>query len=154
MEMSTNLRQGHAWQEACVHATQEIVAEAFEVSTRSLTAAGRSRANISMARQTAMYLKHIVCCLPLATIARIYKRDRTTVGYAIRKIEDMRDEAAFDTLVHKIEQKLQRRLEALEFQMLLDQKSTYVVPETKMLPVEEIAAYEDSNVTFVQFGGR
>jgi hypothetical protein len=43
-----------------------------------------------------MYLVHVTGGLSLSEVARLFDRDRTTVAHACARIEDRRDDAAFD----------------------------------------------------------
>ncbi|MBO9544902.1 helix-turn-helix domain-containing protein [Caulobacter sp.] len=55
------------------------------------------------ARQLAIYLTHITFHWPLARVAFAFGRDRTTCGHACRKIEDLREDAAFDRRLAELE---------------------------------------------------
>jgi chromosomal replication initiation ATPase DnaA len=50
-----------------------------------------------------MYLAHVACAASLAAVGRAFGRDRTTASHACRRIEDRRDDAAFDALVASLE---------------------------------------------------
>jgi chromosomal replication initiation ATPase DnaA len=50
-----------------------------------------------------MYLAHVACAASLAAVGRTFGRDRTTAGHACRRIEDRRDDFAFDALVASLE---------------------------------------------------
>ena len=54
-------------------------------------------------QQIAMYVCHVALQLPMADIASGFGRDRTTVGHACARIEDRRDDRAFDDLVGAVE---------------------------------------------------
>lgn len=58
---------------------------------------------MSHVQQIAMYVCHVGLQLTMTDIARGFGRDRTTVGYACAKVEDRRDERAFDDLVGAVE---------------------------------------------------
>jgi hypothetical protein len=58
---------------------------------------------ISHVQQIAMYVCHVALQLTMTEIARGFGRDRTTVGYACAKVEDRRDDRAFDDLVGAVE---------------------------------------------------
>lgn len=58
---------------------------------------------ISHVQQIAMYVCHVALQLTMTDIARGFGRDRTTVGYACAKVEDRRDDRAFDDLVGAVE---------------------------------------------------
>ena len=61
------------------------------------------RFTISHVQQIAMYVCHVALQLTMTDIAHGFGRDRTTVGYACAKVEDRRDDRAFDDLVGAVE---------------------------------------------------
>ncbi|MBA2240131.1 MAG: chromosomal replication initiator protein DnaA [Solirubrobacterales bacterium] len=65
---------------------QEATADALGLSLEQLLSSGRSP-KVAQARQLAMYLCRQSTGMSLAQIAREFKRDHTTVMYAIRKVE-------------------------------------------------------------------
>ncbi|MFG1403478.1 helix-turn-helix domain-containing protein [Xanthobacter sediminis] len=83
--------------------TIALVCAAAGVEVVHLLALHRSPAQVAAARQLAMYLAHVVLGLSQAEVARTFGRDRTTVAYACRRIEDQRDEAGFDQHVTALE---------------------------------------------------
>ena len=74
-----------------------LVARAFKVQREALYAPTRGPAEIARARQVGVYLAHVEAGLSLSDIGRQLGRDRTTVGHACRLVEDLRDDALFDT---------------------------------------------------------
>lgn len=80
-----------------------LVAAAAGLNVDMLFSPGRCTAPISGARQLAMYLAHVGLGLPQTDVAQAFNRDRSTVAHACRRIEDMRDEAAFDHHVARME---------------------------------------------------
>jgi chromosomal replication initiation ATPase DnaA len=50
-----------------------------------------------------MYIAHVVFGLQLAVIGSAFGRDRTTVAYACRTVEDARDQPAFDAALARLE---------------------------------------------------
>ena len=50
-----------------------------------------------------MYLMHVGHRRTLTDIGEIFERDRTTVAHACARIEDMRDDRAFDADVCRLE---------------------------------------------------
>ena len=58
---------------------------------------------VSHVQQVAMYVCHVALQLTMTDIAQGFGRDRTTVGYACAKVEDRRDDRAFDDLVAAVE---------------------------------------------------
>jgi chromosomal replication initiation ATPase DnaA len=84
----------------------EIVEADFGVSREQLLHPSRCDARISHARQVAMYLCYIVLGRSLSGVGRIFGRDRTTVAYAGARIEDLRDDAAFDARLTRLESEI------------------------------------------------
>ena len=68
-----------------------VVAISYRIPYQQLLSPRRLQANIALARQTAMYLIHVVLGLSHKDVARLFKRDRTTVSYACRIVEDLRE---------------------------------------------------------------
>lgn len=80
-----------------------IVAFATGVSAPDIAAPGRQSPEAGEARALAMYLAHTALAWPLVRVGAAFERDRTTVGYACRRMEDRRDDAAFDRRVAELE---------------------------------------------------
>ena len=79
-----------------------LVAAATGIGMEDILAPRRASAAAANARQLAMYLAHVGFGLTQADVARCFRRDRTTVAHACRRIEDMR-EGAFDAEVTRLE---------------------------------------------------
>ena len=88
---------------AQVTIVQEIVARAFQIPVIEIKAPTRRTAPVALARQTAMYLMHVVFGMSLSAVGRHFGRDRTTASHACRQIEDRRDDPAFDLMVDRLE---------------------------------------------------
>jgi len=88
-----------------------FVAAARGVSTRQLLSIQRGEADVAQARQLAMYLMHVVLGRIYLDVGRFFGRDRTTVSYACRLIEDLRDDPEFDAEVSRLERRLEMRRE-------------------------------------------
>jgi Bacterial dnaA protein helix-turn-helix len=84
-------------------AIETSVSRVFGVPIASMRSATRGRARVALARQSAMYLAHVVCGLSLTEVGRIFERDRTTVAHACALIEDRRDDPFFDQLLELLE---------------------------------------------------
>ena len=80
-----------------------IVAAMTGLDVDALVDLRRSIAPVATARQIAMYLAHVGLGLPQADVAQAFRRDRSTVAYACRRIEDLRDDPAFDHRVAQME---------------------------------------------------
>ncbi len=70
-----------------------------------LSDAGRE-APVAAARQLAMYLAHVGLGLSQHQVAVGFARDRRTVSHACHRVEDRRDDAAFDAQVTDIESQI------------------------------------------------
>lgn len=82
---------------------ERVVAEAFRIGADELRAPSRRSAPVAFARQSAMYLSHVVFGLSYSQIGRIFRRDRTTVAHACRLIEGRRDDPRFDRMLCAME---------------------------------------------------
>jgi hypothetical protein len=71
-------------------------AAALGVDPTMLSAPTRLRAPVARARQIAVYLHHVAMGASLSDCARLFGRDRSTMRHACARIEDMRDDPAFD----------------------------------------------------------
>lgn len=82
---------------------QQAAAYAFGVSFEEINGPTRGRARAALARQAAIYLTHIAFELSLARVAVAFGRDRSTAAHACHKIEDARDDPAFDACMEDLE---------------------------------------------------
>ena len=80
-----------------------IVSAVLDVPVAAITAPNRASAASAHARHVAMYLAHVTLQLRPGQVAAGFGRDRTSVAYAVRRIEDRRDEPAFDALMDRLE---------------------------------------------------
>lgn len=76
-----------------------LAAAALEVPPHRIVAPGRCTRNEAKARHVAMYIAHVAAGIPLLAVGKYFLRDRTTVAHACRRIEDCRDEPAFDKMI-------------------------------------------------------
>lgn len=79
------------------------VALATGVSPTDIASAKRTSKAAARARQIAIYLAHVNFNWPLIRVAFAFNRDRTTCGHACHRIEDMRENAAFDARMSVLE---------------------------------------------------
>lgn len=79
------------------------VALATGISPTDIASAKRTSKAAARARQIAIYLAHVNFNWPLIRVAFAFNRDRTTCGYACSRIEDMRENAAFDARMTVLE---------------------------------------------------
>lgn len=80
-----------------------LVARHKRVPIHLLLHHSRCQADVVLARHLSMYLMHVVLSRTFAQVGRFFGRDRTTVGYACARIEDMRDRVRFDSFVMRLE---------------------------------------------------
>ncbi len=66
----------------------------------------RGSADVAFARQVAIYLSHTSLGLSYGAAGSFFGRDRTTAAHACRKVEDLREDPAFDTIVDFLERAL------------------------------------------------
>jgi len=85
-----------------------LCADLFSVSLSEIYGSKRGAARIALARQAAAYLAHVTFGLTYEAVGRALGRDRTTVAHACRRIEDLRDEPAFDRMIGEVEAELTR----------------------------------------------
>jgi hypothetical protein len=86
----------------------DLVAAAFHLEAAAIAGADRGGAHRVLARQVVFYLAVVDLEFHQDVVAVAFGRDRTTVGHGIRKVEDLRDDVAFDALLHRLEVKLMR----------------------------------------------
>nr|WP_314261402.1 helix-turn-helix domain-containing protein [uncultured Devosia sp.] len=85
-----------------------LVARRKNLGIRELV--GRSRCpETARARQIAMYLSHVVLRRNLREVGLAFGRDRTTVSYACKLIEDLREDPGFDRELSRMERYLEGR---------------------------------------------
>lgn len=96
----------------CCHLAVAVAAADAGMTVEALLSHSRSTAPVALARQLAMYLAHVGLGLPQAAVAAAFGRDRSTVAHACRRIEELRDAAAFDQKVGRLEACLRWAAEA------------------------------------------
>jgi chromosomal replication initiation ATPase DnaA len=83
---------------------QQAVAFTFGECIEDITAPTRKTRAAARARQTAMYLAHIAFGMSMDRVAHAFGRDRSTVAYACRVIEDRREDGDFDDRLDRLEE--------------------------------------------------
>lgn len=81
----------------------DIVSAFLGVPAADILSERRAQAPIARARHVAMYLAHVAFQLSLNAVAHGFGRDRTSVSYAVARIEDERDDRGFDALLNRME---------------------------------------------------
>ncbi len=87
-----------------------MVAAARRVPAAEILARGRGRKQAALARQVAIYLCRVGLELPQEVIGHALGRDHATVSYAVARIEDRRDDRAFDQALSDLEQRVAQEL--------------------------------------------
>lgn len=80
-----------------------VVSYALRVPLDEVLGKERGAAPIAFARQVAMYLAHTVFEMSINRVAMAFGRDRSTIAHACHRIEDRRDDAAFDSWIEDLE---------------------------------------------------
>ena len=86
-----------------VFALAQLVADERGVTLTALMRRSRGHGKSAAARQLAVYLAHVMLERPQDVVAELFGRDRTTIAHACHLIEDMRDKAAIDAEIARIE---------------------------------------------------
>ncbi len=86
---------------------EALVGVALGVELADMRRQSRGRAPAAFARQTAMYLAHVHLGLSLEHVGEHFGRDRTTVAYACRRVENSRDKPSFEPVLAYLEAVLQ-----------------------------------------------
>jgi hypothetical protein len=82
---------------------EAAIAAAFAVPVDELRSHSRRTQSVAFARQSAMYLAHVVLGLNYSATGLLFSRDRTTAAYACQVVEDRRDDPAIDRLLQQLE---------------------------------------------------
>jgi chromosomal replication initiation ATPase DnaA len=82
-----------------------VVGRALAVPVSAMLDRGRCSA-VVLARQIAIYLIHTRLGRNIKDAARVVDRDRTTGAYACFRVEDLRENAAFDAELVRMEKKI------------------------------------------------
>ena len=86
----------------------DIVGYSLRTSSADFLVERQGAPNAIFARQVAMYICYTGFELSLARVAAAFERDRSTVSYACHRIEDRRDEPAFDQWIESLEAMVRR----------------------------------------------
>jgi chromosomal replication initiation ATPase DnaA len=93
--------------------SKEVVCEAYGIPHAELMA-DRSGSSLARARQTAMYLAHVVGQLTLNEVAELFRRERSTVSHACINIENSRDSPIIELQLDYMETRLRERIRNAE----------------------------------------
>jgi len=89
--------------EALTNLVCAVVSIEFGVQTSQIITRKKGPAHICFARQVAMYLVHVVFQIRIASIARVFCRDPSTVSHACHTIEEARDDQVLDSKLTALE---------------------------------------------------
>ncbi|WP_279477792.1 helix-turn-helix domain-containing protein [Aureimonas sp. SK2] len=81
----------------------DIVSAFLGVPAADILSERRAQAPIARARHVAMYLAHVSFQLSLNAVANGFGRDRSSVSYGVARVEDGRDDRAFDAMLGRME---------------------------------------------------
>jgi chromosomal replication initiation ATPase DnaA len=87
---------------------QVTVSRVTGVALRDLFAQTRRPPRIALTRQIAMYLSHVVFEMSVTEVALGFGRDPSTVAYAFRRVEELRDDPELDRTLEWLEAMLRR----------------------------------------------
>lgn len=96
---------------AAVGLAQAIAAYAYGLRVQDF-GGPRGAPKVAEARQVAMYLARVALRLGTRQIARAFGRDHATVLHACRRVEEAREDPAFDRSLEWLEIQLRRAAEA------------------------------------------
>lgn len=85
------------------HVAARLAAAHYEVPLAQLRTRRRGSQRSTRARHVAIYLAHVAFGLKLTEVGDAFRRDRTTAGYACARVEDARDDPAFDAALTGLE---------------------------------------------------
>jgi chromosomal replication initiation ATPase DnaA len=92
-------------------AVLSIVSAEFGTARRLLLHPNRCMKQAALVRQIAMYLAHVVLGRTMSDVGMAFGRDRSTVAYACGKIEDLREDPAFDARLERLTIAIEARTE-------------------------------------------
>jgi hypothetical protein len=88
---------------ALCRVVRNITAELVLLTGERILVRRERRRTACHIRQIAMYVCHVSLSLPMSEIGIAFGRDRTTVSHACARVEDRRDDRAFDEFVGTVE---------------------------------------------------
>ena len=100
-----NLPSGHD-QELCMagpHITAQALASGFRDAPAIIHAQTSRRKSKLRLRHLVIYISHVVFGLSQKAVARLFRRDRTTVRYICARVEDFRDDIRLDRMLNAFE---------------------------------------------------
>ncbi|AMJ59048.1 helix-turn-helix domain-containing protein [Bosea sp. PAMC 26642] len=110
-------------QAACARLAEAAVSTMARVPAARLRGTFRGRRTVALARQTAMYLAHVVFGLSYTRVGICFGRDRTTVRHACALIEDRRDDPSLELALAALEAGLLALTRTLRAAALTEKRS-------------------------------
>jgi hypothetical protein len=92
---------------------RDVAGAMLGVPAGAMSRTTRSPQQVCEARHVGMYIAHVVFQLPFRTIAEGFHRHRSTVSYAVRHVEERRDDGRFDELLTQWEAEAEARRHAM-----------------------------------------
>lgn len=92
-----------AWAMQQGDAAIDLIAAIFAVDGRDIRKPTRCGLKVGRVRHVAMYVCHVTLQLTLTEVGMVFGRDRTTATHACHRVEDLRDDPEFDTLLDHVE---------------------------------------------------
>ena len=92
----------------------QLVTLATQTDRGALLMRKRGQATVAHARQIAMYLSHTSFGLSLNQVGDLFGRDKSTVGHAVKQVEDLRDSDEFENWISELETTLDAGCRLLE----------------------------------------
>jgi len=85
------------------HLAAGIAAYGLRVSAAEIVQETRGDGAVATARHLAMYLTYVVFAMSYGRVALAFGRDRSTVAYAVRRMEEWREDPAVDRWMQGLE---------------------------------------------------
>lgn len=88
-----------------------LVAHVFDVPIAELAQSPVRSPKATAARQVAIYLAHTVLAMSFRALGGTFGRSKSTAAYAVRRVEEMRDDPKFDHTLRWLETILRAAME-------------------------------------------
>lgn len=101
--VETAAGEGDRLADAACRLAQEIAALGFDVPVAEIRRPSRAESRACDARHAAMYLANTTFGISLTRIGAAFGRERTSIAYAIRRVEDWRDDKTCNQMLERLE---------------------------------------------------
>ena len=98
MDFAKRITEDHARARVAI----ALAAAALGTPAEKISSSARAT-KVAFARQVAMYLAYVGFGMSLGRVAAAFGRDRSTIAYACRLMEERREEPAFDRWMESLE---------------------------------------------------